>query len=150
MTNGNVDENLPSSAIGSNKDVPEKLLPELTQTSNEAATIPEKQLEENADVNDEQHEHRGITVNVKAEKEESTPELDTTNEEDMSRKRKRKARPKKVMSFVGFTLAPTKLGKRELFYQLGKFRELKASLAKLYQKIKKIFHITNVKINVLH
>ena len=83
----------------------------MTQTSNEAATIPEKQLEENADLNDEQHEHRGITVNVKTEKEESTTELDTTNEEDMSRKRKRKARPKKVMPLVGFTLTPTKLGK---------------------------------------
>ena len=145
-----MDENLSSSVIGGNKDVPEKLLPELTQTSNRAATIPEKQLEENADLNGEQHVHRGITVNVKTEKEESTTELDTTNEEDMSRKRKRKARPKKVMALVGFTLTPTKLGKRELFYQLGKFREFKASLGKLYQKIKKIFHITNVKINVLH
>ena len=136
MTNRNVDENLSSSAIRSNKDVPEKLLPELTQTSNEAATIPEKQLEENADFNDEQHEHQGITVNVKTEKEESTPELDTTNEEDMSRKRKRKARPKKVMPLVGFTLAPTKLGKRELFYQLGKFREFKASLGKVISENK--------------
>ena len=62
--------------------------------------------------------------------------MDTTNEEDMSRKRKRKARPKKVMPLVGFTLAPTKLGKRELFYQLGKFREFKASLGKVISENK--------------
>ena len=86
-----------------NRDVPEKLLPELNEISNDAARIPEKQQEENTDHNDE---HRDTAVKVKTEKEESTTELDTTNEDDMSRKRKRKARPKKVMSLAGFPLTP--------------------------------------------
>ena len=111
VTNRNVDESLSTTAISYKKDFSEQMLPESNETSN-AVTIPEKQLEENTCFNDEQQDDDKVTtVLIKTEKEESTPELDSTNDDDISRKRKRKARPKKVTSLVGFPVTPKTLRK---------------------------------------